>query len=298
MEKIDEVRVRAPAKVNLILKVLGRLPNGYHEVWSIMQAVALFDDLHFRHLPVSQGIRLTCKMDRAPSGKDNLVYRAAELVLKKSGLEEGLEITLEKHIPIGAGLGGGSSNAAATIFGLVQLFQLKWSLSEMADVGAEIGSDIPFFFHMPQALIRGWGQEVVSLPVTGSRWILLIHPGFPTATGWAYQQLSNSRKQVPNLSMALASIEKRESLDLSEILPIMENDFEPVLFPVLPRLQEIKDKLLGLGAEAALLSGSGSTLFGVFSEAGSADKARKAFSEDAQLNVFCVPTHSKGFELV
>ena len=106
MDKIGGVRVKAPAKVNLILKVLERLPNGYHELWSIMQAVALFDNLHFQHRPSSHGIRLTCKTDRVPSGKDNLVYRAAELVLKKAGLEEGLEIALEKHIPMGAGLGG------------------------------------------------------------------------------------------------------------------------------------------------------------------------------------------------
>ena len=297
IEKIDEVRVKAPAKVNLILKVLGRLPNGYHELWSIMQAVDLFDHLYFRHLPSSRGIRLICKTDRVPTGKDNLVYRAAELVLKKANLEEGLEISLEKHIPMGAGLGGGSSDAAATIFGLVQLFQLKWSLSEMADLGAGLGSDIPFFFHMPQALIRGWGHEVVPLSITGSRWVLLVYPNFPTETGWAYQRLSMTRKQVPVLSRDLTSIEKRESIDLSDLLPLMENDFEPALFPTVPRLQEIRDTLLFWGAEVALLSGSGSTVFGVFSQGETAAKAMQAVSEDVQLKVFCVRTGSKGFSL-
>ena len=167
----------------------------------------------------------------------------------------------------------------------------------MADLGAGLGSDIPFFFHMPQALIRGWGQEVVSLPITGSRWLLLVHPGFPTETKWAYQKLSDARKPVPTLATDLTSIEKRESLDLSHILPLMENDFEPALFPAIPRLQEIKENLLSFGAETALLSGSGSTVFGVFSQAETAAKAMRTVSGDAQLKVFCVPTHSKGFEL-
>ncbi len=297
MPKVDEVRVKAPAKVNLILKVLGRLPNGYHELWSVMQSVDLFDLLSLRRISAPANIRLTCDTAGVPLGNDNIVYRAAELVLKKAGLTEGIEVHLEKHIPMGAGLGGGSSDAAATIFGLVQLFQLPWSTSEMAALGAELGSDVPFFFSMPQALIRGWGQEVVPLTVTGNRWILLVKPEFPIDTGWAYQQLAASRSSVPTLSMDLQAIEKRDVLDLGDILPLVENDFEPALFPEIPRLGELKAQLLSLGAEVALLSGSGSTIFGIFSQEEAAVKAKEAITGDSDIRVFCVSTGSLGLVL-
>ncbi len=298
MSKIDEVRVRAPAKVNLILKVLGRLPNGYHELWSMMQTVDLFDHLQLREASPHHNIQLICQMGDVPQGNDNLVYRAAELVMKKAGLDVGIEIHLEKHIPMGAGLGGGSSDAAATIFGLVQLFQLPWSSSEMADLGAQLGSDVPFFFYGPQAIIRGWGHEVVPLSMTGLLWIVLVNPGFPIDTGWAYQQLSQSRVQVPCVSVALNSLGQRNDLSVYDVLPLIENDFESALFPATPRLGKIKAQLLALGADVALLSGSGSTVFGVFLEKERAEKAMRAMADDRQSQVFCVVTGSSGLALV
>ncbi len=293
MLKGDEVRVKAPAKVNLILKVLGRLPNGYHEVWSVIQSVDLFDLLSFRRISSTSDIRLTCDPAGVPLGKENIVYRAAGIVLEKAGIAEGVAVHLEKHIPMGAGLGGGSSDAAATILGLVQLFQLQWSISEMAALGAELGSDVPFFFSMPQALIRGWGQEVVPLTVTGNRWVLLVKPEFPIETGWAYQQLAALRSSVPTLSTNLQAIDERDSLDLNDILPLMENDFESALFPAMPRLGELKAQMLSLGAEFALLSGSGSTIFGVFSHKDVALKAQLVIGEGPSIQTFCVPMGSQ-----
>jgi len=295
---VHEVQVRAPAKINLILKVLGRLPNGYHEIWSIMQTVDLFDHVSLRTVPSIQGIQLECQPSRVPQGVDNIVYRAAALVLKKAGIDDGVAIHLEKHIPMGAGLGGGSSDAAATIFGLVQLFQLQWSWSDMAVLGAELGSDVPFFFYGPQALIRGWGQEVVPVAISGFRWIVLVNPGFPIETGWAYQQIAQSRSQVPQLSAELTSLDQREALDFQDILPHIENDFEPALFPKTPRLGEIKEELRSHGAEVALLSGSGSTVFGMFSEEQAAVKARDKMTHAPELQVFCVPTRSTRLALV
>ncbi|WP_447970481.1 4-(cytidine 5'-diphospho)-2-C-methyl-D-erythritol kinase [Nitrospira sp. M1] len=293
-----EVQVRAPAKINLILKVLGRLPNGYHELWSIMQTVDLFDHVSLRTTSSSQGIQLTCQPGHVPQGIDNLVYRAAAVVLKKAGIDAGVEISLEKHIPMGAGLGGGSSDAAATIFGLVQLFQLRWSWSEMAELGAELGSDVPFFFYGPQALIRGWGQDVAPMTITGSRWILLVNPGFSIETGWAYQQIAQSRTQVPQLSAELHTLQQREALDFQDLLPHIENDFESALFPAHHRLCEIKDELCSLGADVALLSGSGSTVFGVFSEEHTAVKASEQIMQNPHMQVFCVPTSASRLALV
>ncbi|GJL53738.1 MAG: 4-diphosphocytidyl-2-C-methyl-D-erythritol kinase [Nitrospirales bacterium] len=296
--KVREVQVRAPAKINLILKVLGRLPNGYHELWSIMQTVDLFDHVSLRTTSSSQGIQLICPSSRVPQGPDNIVYRAAALVLKKADIHDGVEISLEKQIPMGAGLGGGSSDAAATIFGLVQLFQLRWSWPEMTELGAELGSDVPFFFYGPQALIRGWGQDVTPMTITGSRWILLVNPGFSIETGWAYQQIAQSRTQIPRLSAEFQALQQREALDFQDLLPHIENDFEPALFPARHRLNEIKDELCSLGADVALLSGSGSTVFGVFSEEHAAVKASEQMRRDPHMQVFCVPTSSSTLALI
>ncbi len=297
MHEVYEVRVKAPAKVNLILKVLGRLPNGYHEVWTVMQAVDLFDQISIRKTQTPRAIHLQCQLENVPSGKDNIVCRAAELVLKKAAIEVGVDILLDKEIPMGAGLGGGSSDAAATIFGLNQLFGLNWTVSEMAALGAELGSDVPFFFSMPHALISGWGQEVVPLSVTGTRWILLAKPHFPIETSWAYQQLAMARKEVPTLSVGYQSFPNRNDLDFNDILPLMENDFESALFPSMPRLGELKSQLLSLGADLALLSGSGSTVFGIFAQEDRALKAMAELRRDSQLQVFCVSTGTQSLAL-
>ena len=295
---LEEVQVRAPAKLNLILKILERLPNGYHELWSMMHTVDLFDHLTLQHNPSSTKIQLTCQLDGVPGGEDNLVYRAAARVLKKANLHVGVDIHLDKHIPMGAGLGGGSSDAAATIFGLVQLLGLGWSRQEMATVGQELGSDVPFFFYAPQACIRGWGETVEPVKVIGTRWVLLVNPGFPIETGWAYQQVAKSRTQAPSLSPELLEVQQKDTFDLEELLPFIENDFETALFSVIPRLAEIKQQLYDFGAERALLSGSGSTLFGLFTDKVVALRAGKMLEENLKTSVFCVKTSSTGLAIM
>ncbi|MCA9472303.1 MAG: 4-(cytidine 5'-diphospho)-2-C-methyl-D-erythritol kinase [Nitrospirales bacterium] len=295
---LDEVRVSAPAKLNLILKILGRLPNGYHELWSIMHTVDFFDYLTIQRNPSSTSIRLTCQLDSLSVGEDNLVYRAAARVLEKAHLVIGVDIHLEKHIPMGAGLGGGSSDAAATILGLVQLLGLGWSRQEMANVGGEIGSDVPFFFYAPQACIRGWGEIVEPVTMTGNRWVLLVNPGFPIETGWAYQRVAESRTRVPSLPPELQQVQQEQTLDFGELMPLMKNDFETALFPAIPRLAEIKQQLYDLGADVALLSGSGSTLFGLFADQAGALRAGKTLEENPQITVYCVKTSSVGLAIM
>jgi len=156
----DEIHVRAPAKINLILRVLDRLPNGYHRIWSVMNTVDLADRLAIRQIRTSSGIRLSCHDASVPQGNNNLVHRAAEFVLKQAGLKVGLEIDLDKQIPMAAGLGGGSSDAAATIVGLVRLLNLGLSLVDMAKLGSQLGSDVAFFFSAPSALVCEWGRGV------------------------------------------------------------------------------------------------------------------------------------------
>src|SRR5438093_554009 len=188
--KEREVRVLAPAKVNLILKVLDRRPDGYHNIWSLMHTVGLEDELRFRLTRRSTGVRLHCDDAALPTDGRNLVAQAASLVLERAGLPAdramGLEIRLTKRIPVSAGLAGGSSDAAATIAGLNRLLGLGWSPEEMARVGQAVGSDVPFFFFAPSALVRGRGEEVAPVTFTGERWVALVHAGFPLEPRWAY----------------------------------------------------------------------------------------------------------------
>ncbi len=288
----NEIIVNAPAKVNLCIRVLGRLLNGYHELWSLMHSVDLFDQLRIGLNPNHDRIQLRCDNGGLPVNRENLVYRAAEAVLRRAELAVGVDIELRKAIPLAAGLGGGSSDAAATIYGVVHLLKLEWGLSELCEVGAELGSDIPFFFQAPCAMIRGWGQEVTSCRIEGKRWVVLVNPGFPVQTKWAYEQLSSNRSGVPPLSPWAETVENQFHVSWDDVIKAMENDFESPLFPLYPILGFIKEKLCALGAQAALLSGSGATVFGLFLTCETAQEAAAKLRRDTQWSVFDVPMGS------
>jgi 4-diphosphocytidyl-2-C-methyl-D-erythritol kinase len=285
------LRVLTPAKINLILRVLDRRPDGFHAIWSLMQTVGLEDELTITIRPGgSRRIDLRCDHVLLAADQSNLVYRAAQLVLERTDRAVDLSITLTKRIPLGAGLGGGSSDAAAAILGLTRLLGLDWSVEQMAEVGQRLGSDVPFFFLAPAACVTGRGEQVRPVQVNGTRWITLVNPGFPVETKWAYQRLSSGRASVPPLSQALLRLDGRPALGWSEIIPSMENDFEGPVFAQHPVLADIKQQLLSLGAEAALLSGSGATMFGVFLDRASAERAATSFVGKPNMQAYAVPT--------
>lgn len=259
-----EVRILAPAKINLILRVLDRRPDGYHNLWSLMQTVGLEDELCFRLCPERAEIRLECNDPSLPTDGRNLVMRAAGLVMSRAALAVGLDIRIVKRIPISAGLGGGSSDAAATIAGLNRLLGLKWSIAEMAKLAQTLGSDVPFFFFAPTAQVRGRGEDVVPLRLTGDRWLVLVNPGFPIETRWAYDCLAAMRNRIPPLSEAIGRLSRKECISWDEVIPLLENDFESALASTHQVLGQMKAELIASGAEAALLSGSGATVFGIF----------------------------------
>ena len=290
----QEIIVQAPAKVNLCIRVLDRLPNGYHELWSLMHSVDVFDHLRIRLNPNHDRIHITCDNRTLPVDQRNLVYRAVEAVLRRADRSVGVDVELQKAIPLAAGLGGGSSDAAATIYGLNHLMQLGWGLSAMSDAGAELGSDIPFFFQAPCAVVRGWGQEVIPCTLKGQRWVVLVNPGFPIQTKWAYEQLAACRSDVSPLSSWTASVGEGLGLSWDEIIEAMENDFEASLFSVYPILEFIKEKLRDLGARSALLSGSGATVFGIFEDPEGAQAAATQLRHDTQWLVFDVPMGATG----
>lgn len=283
--------VLAPAKINLVLRILDRRPDGYHNLWSLMQTVQLEDELSIFLSNNHSTINLRCDDPTLKTDSSNLIYRAAVAVLERSGRVIGLDMILAKRIPMGAGLGGGSSDAAATIIGLNQLLNLGWSIEQMADVGQALGSDVPFFFLAPSATVEGRGEKVVPVRIKGGRrWVVLVNPGFPVETKWAYQQLSLTRTGVRPLSDVHRALGKASEPSWEDVLQAADNDFETPVFKAHPTLRGIKQKLLAAGAEAALLSGSGATVFGVFYDETTARQAEIGFRTDPGFKVYIVPT--------
>jgi 4-diphosphocytidyl-2-C-methyl-D-erythritol kinase len=284
------VTVLAPAKINLILRVLDRRPDGYHNLWSVMHTVALEDEVSIQLNPGHADIRLQCDSHSLSADTTNLVYRAALAVLEHSERSAGLNIMLTKRIPMGAGLGGGSSDAAATIVGLNQLLNLGWSQTMMAAVGQALGSDVPFFFFSPCAIVSGRGEQVKAVQMAESRWIVLVNPGFPVETKWAYQQLSTTRARVDPVPAALAAVKDAQQVSWDQISKEACNDFEAPVFAAHPLLQEIKLRLMAEGADMALLSGSGATVFGAFSDEHRARHAAETLQSNPEVKVYVVPS--------
>lgn len=286
------IRVFAPAKINLVLRILDRRTDGYHNLWSLMQTVQVEDEITLALTGAHSGVALRCDEPSLKTDDSNLVSRAAVAVMAQSGRTGGLDITLAKRIPMGAGLGGGSSDAAATIIGLNQLFNLGWSAEQMAHIGQTLGSDVSFFFFAPSATVAGRGEQVAPIRIKGTRWVVLVNPGFPVETKWAYQQLTANRAGVVPLSQSHAMLEQASELGWEQVLEAAENDFEGPVFKAYPLLQEIKHRLLALEADVALLSGSGATVFGVFRNEAKARQAQVLFMNEPQFKVFVAQTSS------
>lgn len=283
-----------PAKINLILRVGGCLPNGYHPLWSLMQTIGLTDELTLSLAGSFSGVRFEHEGLNLGDPRENLVYQAATLVLEKTQSVVGVNISLRKQIPVAAGLGGGSSDAAATILGLNQLLGSRLSLTEMICLGAEIGSDVPFFFAAPTAVIQGMGEQVAPVILSGHRWILLINPGFPIKTKLAYQRLDEVRGTGFHSILDGNGLNGLGSFSWEEIVPLIKNDFEDVLLEDYPDLAYIKGVLLAAGAEASLVSGSGASVFGVFSDESEAQQAKALLVPKPTWEVFVVPAKSQG----
>ena len=262
----------APAKINLRLEVLRRRHDGYHEISSIMCPVDVYDIVTLS-TSVDDGIKVTTNNVHVPAGMSNLAYQAASLLMGKAKISGGIAIHLEKHIPLASGLGGGSSDAAAVMKGINDLYDLQWTLSELMRLGAEIGADVPFFFLQSPALAAGIGEKLQNLSLSPPFWALLITPPIPVSTAWAYSQCN------PNLKGT--SFDASERIDLREAgEKILRNDLEDVVLDRFPEVAEIKQVMKGLGAWGTLMSGSGPTVFGVFFDKEEVEKAKAHVSAD------------------
>ena len=266
----DTLHLESPAKVNLTLEILKKREDGYHEVRTILQKISLHDTL-LVSLKKGEEISIITDNPDLPTGKENLVYRAAQWILKKSDYKGGVRVEIKKKIPLGAGLGGGSSNAAMTLKALNQLLGLDLSEKELMEMGVGIGADVPFFFLEGAAIGSGIGErlEKIGLPVL---WYVLIYPNFEVSTRWAYQNFVLTKSQF-HINLHKFT---RTPADISRGL---RNDLEGVVSKEYPQIGIMKKMLRSAGALGALMTGSGPTVFGIFSEeraaSGAYEKVRR-----------------------
>jgi 4-diphosphocytidyl-2-C-methyl-D-erythritol kinase len=254
---------KSPCKVNLLLNILGKRADGFHELETVMQPVAVFDRLSLAR--AGQGIELTCNEPTLPTDSRNLVYRAAERFLDAARITEGVRLRLEKNIPLAAGLGGGSGNAATTLLGLNELFGQPLSPSKLHEIAAALGSDIPFFLQDRPALASGRGEQIHPLepfPALRGAGLLLVHPGFGIATAWAYQSLARFPEALNGRAgRAQELITRLQTSDLKTAGTAFYNSLEAPALEKYPLLDLFQQFLLANGAAATLMSGSGSTTF-------------------------------------
>lgn len=271
-KKRVETRWIAPAKINLFLRVIRKRADGYHDIFSLMQKISLHDELIFSPLP--KGIVLHCPGTDLPTDEKNLIVRAAKAVFDYCDYQSGMEITLHKRIPMTAGLGGGSSDAATTIMALNKICSLGLKKTELLKIGAKIGADVPFFIFGNAALASGVGDRLKHLRGLPKLDVLLIKPPFDLSTKMIYQ----------NLNLRLTRGKNNYSiprfLDLGDIVCGLHNDLESVSLKIHPELADLKQMLLRHGALGALMSGSGPTIFGIFRNGKEAKKALECINKE------------------
>ncbi len=257
------VVLTAPAKLNLFLEVLGRRDDGFHAIYSLFQAVSLHDEISVSKT-AAPGCNLTIANNRKlPTNDDNLIVKAYQLLRMKYGIDFGIDVTLTKRIPIAAGLGGGSSDAAAVLTALNQLGEFGLSRDQLGDVSLDLGSDLPFFFSSGQAVVRGRGEQITPIELPIDYWVLLVTPDFPVGTASAYAALKRGLTHVPE-RFTLPGW--HSSTAFLEALATAANDFEPVVRADHPVIEEIAEALTTAGAIVARMSGSGPTMFGLFAQ--------------------------------
>lgn len=264
--------LHSPAKINWFLKVLCRRADGYHNIHTVMQMIDIKDILYFEKIPE----KVEIETDLNFPVEENLIYKATHLLKTYTDCSYGAKIRLIKNIPLDAGLGGGSSNAATTLMGLNNLWGTDLNFKELAYLASQLGSDIPFFLYKKISAVKGRGEIITPLRNSIKKMILLvIKPAFGVNTPLAYKNLNNYSEKDETSELKLLNILERGMIDkLSEVL---SNDLEIPVFKLYPELKGLKDKLYAVGAKATLLCGSGSSIFGAFPDRSSAIKASESF---------------------
>ena len=272
------ISIKAPAKINLGLHVVERREDGYHTIETLFQAVDLFDELHIS--PAESGVSLSIEGIDLDAGEGNLVHKAATRLLAAASCHKGAAIRLVKRIPVGAGLGGGSSDAAATLKGLVGLYRMSLSTQALCELASSLGADVPFFLNGPTAFGGGIGDILESAPPLPPFWVVIVKPNFSIATGWVYREYDSRLTKTGNKIKILKSA--IVSGDARRIGESLFNDLESICFERFPALAEIKKGLQTLGACGALMSGSGSSVFGLFPDNTEAQRACRSIKKSGR----------------
>lgn len=275
---MKEIKLKAKAKINLGLDVLRKREDGYHEVRMIMQTIPLYDKLTIRTAEDDAQIRVQTNLHFLPVGEDNLVYKAAKLLMDEFQIKQGVEIDLVKYIPVAAGMAGGSSDAAAALVGVNKLFNLGLSIEQLMERGVKIGADVPFCVMRGTALAEGIGEKLTPLPPMPKCHILIAKPGIHVSTKFVYGNLrADALKEHPDID---GQIEALKRGDLRKLARLMGNVLETVTVPEYPVIRQIKETMMTCGALNAMMSGSGPTVFGLFEEEAAAQEAYRMLSED------------------
>ncbi|MDB5083619.1 MAG: 4-(cytidine 5-diphospho)-2-C-methyl-D-erythritol kinase [Bacilli bacterium] len=277
---------RAKAKINLTLDVLYKRPDGYHEVEMIMQTIDLSDHLVF-HESSGNAILVSCTAPYIPTDERNLAYKAANLLKQHFSIDDGVSIHIDKRIPVSAGLAGGSADAAAALRGLNQLWNLGLSLEELRELGAQLGSDVPFCLEGGTVLARGRGEVLTRLTPAPPMWVVLVKPAFAVSTADIYGGLQvNEISSRPNAADMLEAI---GACDTVGIAAGLGNVLEQVTFAMYPEVERLKRKMIELGGDHTLMSGSGPTVFSLFDRESKAIRlynALRGFVKEVYISTF------------
>ena len=286
---MDKIQLKALAKINLVLDVLRRREDGYHEVKMIMQTIGLHDDLEIRKTKTS-GIQVKTNLYYLPTNENNLVYKAAKLLMDEFQIRDGVSIQLKKRIPVAAGMAGGSSDGAAVLWGINQMYGLGLSMQALMERGVRLGADVPYCIQRGTALAEGIGEKLSVLPPMPKCTILIAKPGISVSTKFVYENLhANDLKpeQHPDVD---SMIEAMRQKDLGLLCSRMGNVLETVTIPAYPVINEIKRTMMDNGAIGSMMSGSGPTVFGIFDSPVAAKQAVKAVRAAKLAKQICLTT--------
>lgn len=286
---MDKIQLKALAKINLGLDVLRRREDGYHEVKMIMQTIGLHDDLEIRKTK-TPGIQVKTNLYYLPTNENNLVYKAAKLLMDEFQIQDGVSIQLKKRIPVAAGMAGGSSDGAAVLWGINQMYGLGLSMQALMERGVRLGADVPYCIQRGTALAEGIGEKLSVLPPMPKCTILIAKPGISVSTKFVYENLhANDLKpeQHPDVD---SMIEAMRQKDLGLLCSRMGNVLETVTIPAYPVINEIKRTMMDNGAIGSMMSGSGPTVFGIFDSPVAAKHAMKAVRAAKLAKQICLTT--------
>lgn len=282
---MNNINLRARAKINLSIDVINKRSDGYHNIKMLMQSIKLHDIVHIEKK--LSDIEIKCNHKWVPQNSDNIAFKAAKLLIDKYNIDSGVRIFIDKKIPICAGLAGGSSNAAAVLVGMNKMFKLNLSNSKLIELGKTIGADIPFCIEGGTMLAEGIGDKLTKMPCLPTTSLILVKPQIGISTKWVYENLKcNDIKVRPNTDLLINALEKK---DITKISKNMVNVLEEVIHSKYPIINEIKNILLELGANGSLMSGSGSTVFGVFNDK---KAAKNAFEKIDKSSWQCILTET------